>query len=237
VRLNLLSCEDTRLKEEFEQLVSRISDSELREKVRGLLHNPEVLFKGERLAFEECPGGSYVHHSYSGGLLQHTVAVARIALLLCDLVEEVYGGSVDRDTVLASALLHDLMKCYVYEAEGVGFGSTPLGDRIDHLSLLVAEMYKRNFPLEVVHAVVAHHGDNSPLSPRTLEALIVYMADFTDAEMSRRVLRAAESLVRRAGGEAQKKFSSEEAFSIVKTSSQQGLEGLRRLLEGENKEK
>ena len=233
-----MSCKDTKLMEEVEQLVNSISDNELREKVRELLHNPQVLFKGERLAFEECPGGSYVHHAYSGGLLQHTVSVARIALLLCDLVEEVYGGSVDRDTVLAGALLHDLMKCYVYEtAEEEGFSSTPLGDRIDHLTLLVAEMYRRDFPLDVVHAVVAHHGDNSPLSPRTLEALIVYIADFTDAELSRRLLRAAESLIRRAGGGAQRKLSSEEAFRIVKTSSQQGLEGLKRLLREGNKEK
>jgi 7,8-dihydroneopterin 2',3'-cyclic phosphate phosphodiesterase len=232
-----MSCEDTRLKEEIDQLVSSISDKELRKKVRDLIQNPEVLFEGKRLAFEECPGGSYIHHSYSGGLLQHTVSVARLALLLRDLVEEVYGGSVDRDTVLAGALLHDLMKCYVYKPEGEGFGSTPLGDRIDHLTLLVAEMYRRDFPLEVVHAVVAHHGDNSPLSPRTLEALIVYMADFTDAEMSRRVLRAAESLVHRAGVAEQKKFSPEEAFRIVKTSSQQGLEGLKKLLKERNKEK
>lgn len=217
---------------EIELLIGRIRDKELREKVRELLKNPEVRFEGECLAFEECPGGSYVHHSYRGGLLQHTLAVARIALLLCDLVEEVYGGSVDRDTVLASVLLHDLMKCYVYRVDGERFSSTPLGERIDHLTLLVAEMYRRDFPLKVIHAVAAHHGDNSPMHPRTLEALIVYMADFTDAELSRRVLRAAEGLVRRAGGEIRGRLSAEEALRIVKTKEKEGWEGLRRLLMG-----
>lgn len=225
------------LMREIEQLVERICDEGLRNKVRDLFHSPEVQFEGERLAFEECPGGSYIHHSYSGGLLQHTVSVARIALLLCDLVEEVYGGSVDRDTVLAGALIHDLMKCHVYKPEGGQFVSTPLGDRIDHLTLLVAEMYKRDFPLDVVHAVVAHHGDSSPLSPRTLEALILYMADFTDAELSRRVLRAAENLISRTRGEARERLSSEEALRILKTVNQQGLEGLKKLLKEEKKEK
>ncbi|MFB0543156.1 MAG: HD domain-containing protein [Candidatus Bathyarchaeia archaeon] len=231
-----MSSGDTGLMKEIELLIGRISDKELREKVKELLKSPEVRFEGERLSFEDCPGGSYVHHSYRGGLLQHTVAVARIALLLCDLVEEVYGGSVDRDTVLAGVLLHDLMKCYVYSVEGEKFESTPLGERIDHLTLLVAEMYRRDFPLEVIHVVVAHHGDNSPMHPRTLEALIVYMADFTDAELSRRVLRAAEGLVRRTGAEIRGRLSAEEALRIVKTKEKEGWEGLRRLLmEGKRK--
>lgn len=222
---------DNLLMKEIEQLAKRIESKELREKVRGLLMSPEVRFEGEHLDFEDCPGGSYVHHSYRGGLLQHTVSVARIALLLCDLVEEVYGGSVDRDTVLAGALLHDLMKCYVYRVEGYGFSSTSLGERIDHLTLLVAEMYKRGFPLEVIHAVVAHHGDKSPIQPRTLEALIVYVADFTDADLSRRVLRAAEGLIRRARGEPRRRLSAEEALYIVKTKEREGWDGVRRLLE------
>jgi len=225
-----MPCDETRLIEEIEQLVNSIGNKELREKVRELLQSPEVKYEGQRFVFEACPGGSYVHHAYSGGLLQHTVAVTRLALLLCDLVEGVYGGSVDRDTVLAGALLHDLMKCYVYKPEGQAYGSTPLGDRIDHLTLLVAEMYKRDFPLEVIHAVVAHHGDSSPLSPRTLEALILYMADFTDAELSRRVLRAAENLISRTRGEARERLSSEEALRILKVVEQQGLEGLRNFL-------
>ena len=231
-----MTYEDTELRQEVERLIDGIGNKDLRKKVKALFQSPEVQFKGERLPFEESPGGSYVHHTYGGGLLQHTVAVARIALLLCDLVEGVYKGSVDRDTVLAGALLHDLMKCYVYKPEGEGFGSTPLGDRVDHLTLLVAEMYKRDFPLEVIHAVVAHHGDSSPLSPRTLEALILYIADFTDAELSRRVLRAAENLISRTRGEPRERLSSEEALRVVKVVEKQGLEGLKKFLR-EKKEK
>ena len=102
--------------------------------------------------------------------------------------------------------------------------------------MCIRDRYKRDFPLEVIHAVVAHHGDSSPLSPRTLEALILYIADFTDAELSRRVLRAAENLISRTRGEPRERLSSEEALRIVKVVEQQGLEGLKNLLR-EKKEK
>jgi 7,8-dihydroneopterin 2',3'-cyclic phosphate phosphodiesterase len=215
---------------EVENLIRSIKDKKLREKVEALFKNPTVKFESDRLPFQECPGGSYVHHAHQGGLLQHTIAMTRIALLLCDIVEEVYRGSVDRDIVIAGALLHDLMKCQVYTFDDGMFISTPLGERIDHLTLLVAEMYEKNFPLEVIHTVVAHHGDNSPLRPRTIEALIVYMADFTDAELSRRVLRAAEGLVRRSGTELKRRLTTEEALRIVKIKEKEGWEGTRKTL-------
>lgn len=219
---------------EIEKLVRKIRDRKLRRMVRELLREPDISLDGKRLPLEECPGGARIHHAYEGGLLQHTVSVARLAITLCDLVEEVYGGEVDRDTVLAGALLHDLMKCYVYTPSGGGgFASSPLGERIDHLTLLVAEMYRRGFPLDVIHVVASHHGDQSPVRPRTLEALIVSIADYADSELSRRVLRAAEYLLRRATGEEARGISSREALEVVRAKAREGWEGVRRLRRGE----
>ena len=220
---------------EIEGLVRRIRDRKLRRMVREFLREPDIGLDGERLPLEECPGGTRIHHAYEGGLLQHTVSVARLAITLCDLVEEVYGGEVDRDLVLAGALLHDLMKCYVYAPSGGGgFASSPLGERIDHLTLLVAEMYRRGFPLDVIHVVASHHGDQSPVRPRTLEALIVSIADYADSELSRRVLRAAEYLLRRATGEEARGISSREALEVVRAKAREGWEGVRRLRRGES---
>jgi len=215
---------------EVEELVGKIRDRKLRRMVRDLLHEPDIGLDGERLPLEECPAGARIHHAYKGGLLQHTVSTARLALTLCDLVEEVYGGEVNRDMVLAGALLHDVMKCYVYApAGGGGFASSPLGERIDHLTLLVAEMLRRGFPLEVVHVAASHHGDQSPVRPKTLEALIVSIADYADSELSRRVLRAAEYLLRRATGEDARGISSREALEVVRAKAREGWEGVRRL--------
>ncbi len=71
---------------------------------------------------------------------------------------------------------------------------------MDHLTLMVAEMYRRGLPLDLIHVVAAHHGDQSPVKPKTLEALIVSIADLADSEFSRQSLRAAEYLVRESTG-------------------------------------
>ena len=221
---------------EVDGLIDGIVDEGLRSKVRDLLHDPNINLDFDRIRLEECPGGSYVHHSYRGGLLEHTVSVTRLALTLCDLVTEVYGGRVDRDSVLAGALLHDVMKCYVYvPREGDGYVSSPLGERIDHLTLLVAEMYERGFPLDVIHVAASHHGDQSPIKPKTVEALIVSIADLADSELSRNVQRAAEYLLKQATGEDGRGLSSREALEIVRAKAEKGLEGVRRLRGGKAK--
>ncbi|MFB0557846.1 MAG: HD domain-containing protein [Candidatus Bathyarchaeia archaeon] len=222
--------------DELERLASEIRDEGLRGMVVDFLRVPDIEFEGERLPFDESPGGAYVHHCYEGGLLQHTVSVARLALVLCDVVEELYGGEVDRDAVLAGALVHDVMKCYCYFMDEWGrFRASPLGERVDHLSLLVSEMYKRGFPLDVIHVAASHHGDQSPVKPKTLEALIVSIADMADSELSRQTLRAAEYLVREATGRRERFGSSEEALEVLRVKAREGWEGLRGLNPGKDK--
>jgi len=213
--------------DELEQLVKQIKDKNLRSKVSSLLENPTLKIDSPALSFENCPAGSYQHHSYIGGLLQHTIAVTRIAVTLCDIVDEVYGGEVKRDIVIAGCLIHDVYKCYTYEARGDGsFTSSQLGDRIDHLSLVVAELYSRGFPVEVIHAVASHHGENGPIQPKSLEALIVHLADLTDSEFSRRTLRAAEYLQKQAGDPRPRFDSAKEALEIIRLKGEAGWKGL-----------
>lgn len=214
---------------ELERLAGEIRDEKLRRKVLEFLKVPDIEFTGERLSLEECPGGAYIHHAYEGGLLQHTVAVVNIALTMCDLVEKVYDGEVDRDTVIAGALLHDVMKCYAYTYDGVGrFITSHIGERLDHLTLLVAEMYKCGFPLDVIHVVAAHHGEQSPVQPKTLEALIVSIADLTDSELSRQTLRAAEYIIRKTTGGRRRFSSSKEVLDLIRVKSKEGWEGVYR---------
>ena len=133
----------------------------------------------------------------------------------------------DRDVVLAGALVHDVMKCYAYSRVGGGFFRTsPLGERLDHLTLLVSELLKRGFPLDVVHIAASHHGDQSPVKPRTLEALIVSVADLADSELSRKTLRAAY-LVRETTGRRVKFDSAREALELLGLKAREGWEGVR----------
>jgi 7,8-dihydroneopterin 2',3'-cyclic phosphate phosphodiesterase len=221
--------------EEVEGLAAQIKDKNLRKGVIELLRNPTLDLDYRCLSVEECPAGAYQHHSYAGGLLQHTIGVTKLSMTLCDLVEEVYGGKVDRDTVLAGALLHDIMKIYTYEPRGDGsYMSSPLGDRVDHLTLLVAELMKRGFPVDVVHVVASHHGDVSPVKPKTMEALIVSIADLADSELSRKTLRAAEYLLRQMGESQPKLNSSRAALDLVQAKSKEGWDGVRKLSNGKS---
>jgi len=221
--------------DEIERLADQIKDKKLRKNVLQLLRNPTLDLEYQHLPIEECPAGAYQHHSYVGGLLQHTIGVAKLSMTLCELVEEVYGGKVDRDTVLASALIHDLMKIYTYEPRGDGsYISSPLGERLDHLTLLVAELIKRGFPVDVVHAVASHHGDVSPVKPKTMEALIVSIADLADSELSRKTLRAAEYLLRQMGESQLKLNSSRAALDLVQAKNKDGWDGVRKLSNSKN---
>ena len=215
------------LMDELHRLVEMISDEELREKVTSLLKDPKIDLDGPMLGFDEAPGGAYVHHAYEGGLLEHTVAMVQVCVTMCDLTERVYGGEVNRDVVLAGALVHDVMKCYAYSSVGGGFFRTsPLGERVDHLTLLVSELLKRDFPLDVVHVAASHHGEQSPVKPKTLEALIVSIADLADSEFSRKSLRAAEYLMRETTGRRTKFGSSREALELLTLKARDGWDGV-----------
>lgn len=218
--------------EKLVELAGLIADDGLREKVLAFLRDPPTDLDQPALPVGVCPAGAYQHHSYRGGLVEHTVSVVKLCMSLCDVVEEQYGGRVDRDLVLAGAILHDIMKVYCYEETGGGgFRTSEFGGLVDHLSLMIAEMYKRGLPLDLVHVVAGHHGDAGPTKPKTLEALIVSVADQADSDLNSKLLRAAEYLLRRSGVSRPSLGSAKEALDVVQVKSREGWEGLQRMLD------
>ena len=216
-------------------LADKIRDERLRQKVVELLENPTIEIDGERysgLPLEVSPAGLSHHHCYPGGYLEHVVSTCNLALALCRSVEKVYHGKVDRDIVLAGILSHDVFKpsTYVVNEDG-SYGSTSLAEYLDHLSLAVSELVRRGFPLEVVHAVCAHHGDYGPMRPHTVEALICHLADFMDSRLNGRALRAAGYLSKRAVGEDMRGLTSKEAFEILYSKKSEGWEGVAKTVE------
>ena len=218
--------------EKLVELAGLIADDGLRENVLAFLRNPPTDLDQPALPVGVCPAGAYQHHSYRGGLVEHTLSVVKLCMSLCDVVEEQYGGHVDRDLVLAGAILHDIMKVYCYEETGGGgFRTSEFGGLVDHLSLMIAEMYKRGLPLDLVHVVACHHGDAGPTKPKTLEALIVSVADQADSDLNSKLLRAAEYLLRRSGVSRPSLGSAKEALDVVQVKSREGWEGLQRMLD------
>jgi len=211
-------------------LANKIRDQSLRRKVVELLENPTFEIDGKKysgLPLGVSPAGLSHHHCYPGGYIEHVVSTANLALTMCSSVEKVYHGKANRDLVIAGVLLHDIFKPATYAVnENGGYSSTGLADYLDHLSLVISELVRRDFPVELVHVVSAHHGDYGPIRPHTIEALICHLADLMDSRLNGEVLNAAAYLTRKAAGEELRRLTSQEAFEIVHSKAVEGWEGV-----------
>ena len=216
-------------------LADKIRDRKLRAKVIELLENPTFEINGKKhagLPFKVSPAGLSHHHYYVGGYIEHVVSTANIALAICDSVEKVYHGKVKHDLVIAGILLHDIFKPVTYAVnENGSYSHTHLADYMDHLSLVISELVRRSFPLEVVHVVAAHHGDYGPIKPRTVEALICHLADLTDSRLNGEILNAARYLARRAVGKELFGLTSKEAFEIIHSKSVEDWKGVEKTVQ------
>jgi 7,8-dihydroneopterin 2',3'-cyclic phosphate phosphodiesterase len=218
------------MSEELLSVAEQIRCENLRNKVKELIRDPPFEIKFPALPLAKCPAGVYQHHSYIGGLVEHTLCVVKLTTLLCDIVEEVYGGNINKDYVIAGALLHDIMKVYCYEQRPDNrFRTSKLGGQIDHLTLLVAELYKREFPLELLHIIASHHGESGQTKPRTVEALIVSIADMADSDLNNKILRGAEYILRRTGVRDTKLTSAFEALRVLEVKTSKGWKGIQEL--------
>jgi 7,8-dihydroneopterin 2',3'-cyclic phosphate phosphodiesterase len=223
------------LNAQLKKLVNKIIDKQLRKKIADLLENPTFEVDGRvysGMPLEVAPAGRSHHHCYPGGYVEHVVSASNIALALCDSVEEIYHGKVNRDLVVAGMLVHDVFKPPTYTVNKNGsYGSAPLADALDHLSIAVTELVRRRFPLQLVHIVAAHHGEYGPTRPRTIEALICHLADLTDSRLNGEVLNAAAYLTRRTTGQERYGMTSKEAFEIVHSKAVEGWKGVDEALE------
>jgi 3'-5' exoribonuclease len=131
-------------------------------------------------------GGTSSHHAYLGGLLEHTVAVATMALEFCTL-----HPRLDRDLLLAAALLHDLGKTreFTYGAE---IARSEEGRMLGHVELtlrLLAPRYPSSLAasrrLALEHCIVAHHGPEALATARfaSAEAVALYRCNALDAHV------------------------------------------------------
>jgi len=220
------------LNPKLKRVINRIKDNTLRENLLKFLEDLSVKINDKSytgLPLEDAPASRFYHHSYPGGLMEHILSVVKIAMALCDSVEEIYGGKVNRDLVICGVILHDIFKPLTYESKNSGgYRNSPLGERLDHLTLVTTELIRRGFPLDLVHIVAASHGQASPITPKTIEALICHIADEADSKMNGEVLNAAKYLVKEATGEPWDGINSKTAFKILELKAEGGWEGLKK---------
>ena len=139
--------------------------------------------------FKRHSAAKSVHHGFVGGLLEHTLGVAK----LCSHLASAYP-ILNRDLLVTAALFHDIGKVaelsffpendYTDEGNLLGhiyMGAEMVGKRMDELGNFTPVLVS-----QLKHCILAHHGElefGSPKKPALVEALALSMADNLDAKM------------------------------------------------------
>ncbi len=117
-------------------------------------------------------------------LLEHTRSVTKTAIGIGDVLHKEYHGKVrvDRDVLLAGAILHDVGKLFEYTLENGVFVKSRAGDLLRHPISGAAFAYQFGVPEEIVH-IIASHSKEGDGGRRTIEAIIVNHADFVNFDV------------------------------------------------------
>ena len=140
-------------------------------------------------SFQNHSAAKTVHHGFVGGLLEHTLGVAR----LCDFYAATYP-LLNRDVLLAAALCHDIGKTKElsefplndYTDDGQLLGHIMIGAEMIHDKIKEIPGFPPVLESELKHCILAHHGElefGSPKKPAMAEAVALNLADNTDARM------------------------------------------------------
>jgi len=167
--------------DELQGYIKSIEHTELRETVRLAIDELGEVFKG-------MPGAISMHHAYRGGLMEHTVRMARAAKALLPLYPEVPG-----DLALAGIILHDIGKALEYTGpwatrktrEGTLNGHVVLGYRQARKAALRAKL-SADLMERLEHIILSHQGEpewGAAIRAATPEAVFVSMVDNLDAKM------------------------------------------------------
>ena len=164
----------------LEHLAREVHDPEYRALLEALLADDALRAQWRRAP---CTRGG--HHAYLGGLLEHTVAVATLALEACQL-----HPRLNSDLLICAALVHDLGKTreFVYGAditlseEGRLLGHVMLGQRMLDDRTGGMSVDRR---LALAHCVLCHHGADAAPGRRfgSPEALALYRLNALDASV------------------------------------------------------
>ena len=172
----------TALADEVFGFIDSVQDEFIKKLLQVIFEDKEFWGK-----FAHCPAAKSWHHNYVGGLLEHTVAVAKI----CDFVSGMY--KVNRDLLVAGALLHDIGKVFEYDAmssieftdEGRLIGHIVLGDHLVCEKAGGINLFPHITLMKLRHIIVSHHGElekGAVKVPQILEAIILHFADNMDAQ-------------------------------------------------------
>ena len=166
-------------------LIGRTENEYLKKLLESFFVEDEAFIR----AFRTSSAAKTVHHGFVGGLLEHTLSVAK----LCEYFCKTYP-ILKRDLLLTAALCHDIGKTKElslfpendYTDDGQLLGHIVMGAE------MVGEKARQipGFPpvleAELKHCILAHHGEyeyGSPKKPALIEAAALNLADNADAKL------------------------------------------------------
>lgn len=139
--------------------------------------------------FKKHSAAKSVHHSFMGGLLEHTLGVVR----LCDYYADHYP-LINRDLLITAAMFHDIGKMDElsifpendYTDDGQLLGHIYIGTEIIGARIKTMPGFPAALASQLKHCILAHHGEleyGSPKKPSIIEAMALNFADNTDAKL------------------------------------------------------
>lgn len=182
-----IPCTDKNIEEMYQKLMSyikTIQNQYIKKLLEEIFYHNDIVSKH----LKTHSAAKSIHHSYMGGLLEHTLSVTEI----CDFVAPRYQF-VNRDILIASAMLHDIGKIMElsefpendYTDEGQLLGHLMIGSELIRETASHIEGFPKQIENLLKHCMISHHGEyeyGSPKLPKTIEAFILHSADNLDAK-------------------------------------------------------
>ncbi len=187
IAADYLPCSERDVDEMYQELMALVQSIKA-PYMRNLLFS---FFEEQKFAdkFKFHSAAKSVHHGFVGGLLEHTLGVAKN----CDFYAQMYP-MLDRDLLLAAAVLHDIGKMTElspfpqndYTDEGQLLGHIMIGAKQVEERIATIPDFPAVKERELIHCILAHHGEleyGSPKKPAIAEAVALSFADNLDAKM------------------------------------------------------
>ena len=174
---------------ELLEILRGVKDKHLRLLIKKFVEDREFV-----AAFKRAPAAMQLHNPFIGGLLEHTLMIARSAKALLPLYPDV-----NADLLLTGVFLHDAGKMAELSA-GLAINYTDRGQLVGHITIAamwvgeraaaVAAETGEPFPQRIIdllqHLILSHHGlyeYGSPKLPAIPEAFFLHYLDNLDAKM------------------------------------------------------
>ena len=140
--------------------------------------------------FKMAPASKWLHHTYLGGLLAHTLSITQLVLKNAS-----HYKGLNVDLLITASILHDLGKIdelsyqrsFDYSDEGRLLGHIVLGiERVEDKIRQLPD-FPKDLSILLKHLLLSHHGQyswGSPKRPMTLEAVMLHDLDDMDAKIN-----------------------------------------------------